>query len=234
MEKQAMSTTHPFTLGRLHVEDPGDNNYPLRTLMEATPAKKRTRPWSGGPLLNQSNIGQCVGATGREFLTSSPVLYKKSSPTMPECYLGAKQNDGLGDPTPDRGSTARGLMKFFQSKGLVSSYYWTKTTAESAEYVATRGPVCLGIPWDNSMFDPDGAGVVHPDGNEAGGHEILIEWWYASRRQFLCRNHWVNRDGTPWGHVKGFPGYFLIGDDDLAGLIQRGGDMCAGTETNVI
>jgi hypothetical protein len=80
------------------------------------------------------------------------------------------------------------------------------------------------------MFQPDKEGVVHPDGNEAGGHEILIEWHFAARRQMLCRNHWVDRDGTPWGNVKGFPGYFLIADDDVDALVKRGGDMCAATE----
>ncbi len=227
-----MSTNypHPFRLGRNHTVDEGDKNYPLHALMAATPARKRTRPWSGGPLLDQDGVGQCVGATGREWLTSTPVAYKSPHPTMEECYFGAKQNDGGGDPTPDRGSDSRGLMKFFQSLGLVDSYYWTQTVAEAAEYCETRGPILIGIPWDESMFIPDASGQVHPDGNMAGGHEILGEWHYATRGLWLCRNHWRNRDGSWWGNVKGHPGYFLISDADLAALVARGGDLCAATE----
>jgi hypothetical protein len=227
-----MSTTHPFTLGRNHVEDARDAAFPLRTLMEIVPATVRKSPWTGGPLLNQGSIGQCVGATGREFLTSSPVLYRQAHPTMPECYLGAKQNDGGGDPAPDRGSTARGLMKYLQLQGLVDSYYWTQTAAEAAEYILTRGPICVGIPWDESMFSPDSAGQVHPDGNEAGGHEILAEWYYVSKKLFLVRNHWFNEDGTPWGNVKGHPGYFTISADDLESLVKRGGDLVAAAESS--
>jgi hypothetical protein len=225
-----MSTTTPFGLGRNHTTDERDAAYPLRTLMEAIPAKKRTTPWRGGELLNQGPIGQCVGATGREWLTSTPVAYKNPHPTMEESYFGAKQNDGGGDPTPDRGSDARGLMLYYRSLGLVDSFYWTSTVDEAAEYILTRGPILLGIPWDESCFTPDAAGQVHPDGNQAGGHEILAEWFYAKTRLFLCRNHWFLPDGRPWGNVKAHPGYFTIGDDDLAGLIRRGGDMCAATE----
>lgn len=224
-----MSTTNTFTLGRLHSTDERDAAYPLAMAMAMLPATKRTRPWSGGPLTNQGNIGQCVGATGREFLTSSPVLYRKPSPSMEECYAGSQANDEWAG-TPHEGSSARGLMKFLTSLGLVSSYFWTNSAAETAEFVATRGPVCLGIPWDYSMFNPDAEGIVHPDGHEAGGHEILIEWWYPARHLFLCRNHWVNRDGTPWGTVPRFPGYFLISDGDVDALVQRGGDMCAALE----
>lgn len=225
-----MSTTQPFALGRVHSTDEGDKNYRLATLMGMIPAKKRTTPWRGGSLLNQGSISQCVGATGREFLTSSPVPYRKPSPSMEESYAGAQRFDEWAG-TPHDGSSARGLFKFYQSIGLVSSYYWTKDATETAAYVEAYGPIALGIPWDYSCFTPDSAGVIHPDGNEAGGHEVLLDWFFAKRRLFLCRNHWVNRDGTPWGNVKGHPGHFLISADDLSSLIQRGGDMCAATES---
>jgi hypothetical protein len=224
-----MSDTQGYMLGRLHAEDERDAAFPFALAMQMLPAKKRTRPWSGGPLLNQGAVGQCVGATGREFLTSSPVLYRKRSPSMEESYDGARSFDEWAG-TPHDGSSARGLMKFYQSLGLISSYFWETDVAGTAEFVASRGPVCLGIPWDRPCFVPDNEGIIHPDGDEVGGHEILIEWWYPAHRLFLFRNHWVNRDGTPWGNVKGFPGYGLISEDDTAALIKRGGDMCAALE----
>ena len=39
------------------------------------------------------------------------------------------------------------------------------------------------------MFFPDTNGQIHPDGNEVGGHELLIEWFYKSTKLFLVRDH---------------------------------------------
>jgi hypothetical protein len=224
-----MSIT-PYALGRTPGNYPLNANYPMRALMDVLPPRARRSPWAGGPLLDQGAVGQCVGATGREWLTSSPVLYKAPHPTMEESYFGAKQFDGFGDPTPDRGSNSNGLMKFYQSIGLVDSYYWTDNAEQAAEYVLTRGCVLLGTPWDNSMFYPDATGQVHPDGNEVGGHEITIEWFYKTKKLFLIRNHWRNQDGSWWGNVKSHPGYFTISLADLDGLVGRGADLCAAVE----
>jgi len=220
----------PYALGQTPGVYPLNNMFPMRTLMEATRPRPRTTPWSGGPLMWQGDIGQCVGATGREWLTSTPVAYKATHPTMEESYFGAKQNDGFGDPVPDRGSNSNGLMKFYQALGLVDSYYWTDTAEEGAEYVLTRGCVLVGMPWDYPCFKPDPQGQIHPNGNEAGGHEVLWEWYYKKTKLCLLRNHWRNQDGSWWGNVKAHPGYCTIHIDDLAWCVQRGGDLCAAAQ----
>jgi hypothetical protein len=182
--------------------------------------------WQNGPITDQGQTPHCVGFTGLDWGNSEPINDDWPNGTGHTIYYACKVKDG--EPNEEDGSDSRSLCKVLKDMGRIGAYAFASDVGTIREYVRTHGPVGIGIPWDNDMFDPDADGVIRPGGGEAGGHEILITGHLpngkgaTSAPLFKIPNHW----GENWADG----GICYLAEEDLQSLLDRGGDAWAGLE----
>jgi len=237
-------------LGR-HIEhDPASLAYAAPVLPKSA---IRTVEWTRRiPILNQGNIGSCTGnaavgalgtdSNGRTASSTVSVTAEAASRSRGRLTAGTHVLDetlavavySLGTvldrvpgnyPPEDTGSSGLGVMKALTTLGLASGYRHAFHIRAVASALQT-GPVIVGMPWLQSMFEPaaDGRIPVLPNSAIAGGHEVEIAAYDVTANEFWITNSW----GTSWGH--GGRGY-LTGAD-LAWLLARHGDVTIPTWTS--
>jgi len=210
-----------YGLGRRVSVDARDARYPLRALLASTaPVLPRRRFWRRRQILHQGNTPRCVAFSGYQWGVSWPVP-DMTFPGVDDLYRGAQDNDEWPGSDYD-GSSARGLMRYLQARGLVGAYHWTTSATETLAYVLTQGGVLLGTPLFAGMGRPDANHVMRPTGGELGGHEMYIRGAERGRGRFRVTNSW----GTGWAD-RGEA--WLLGED-LDWLLARGADICAPTQ----
>lgn len=205
---------NPFRLGQKLVLDPASKGFAVETTAQAVQLQNRS--WNINiPVLDQGNVGSCVGNTGTEEVAADPIYETLPSDlraTLDEqyalrLYSDATKIDGVsgtylyppgsGD---DTGTSGLAMEKVLKRRGVISSYHWAMSV-HGVVVLLQRGPVAQGCAWYQKMFDPDRNGFVTPGGDVAGGHETLIFAVELGRADnfddavFTIRNHW----GTGWG-----------------------------------
>lgn len=235
-----MTTANPRPgLGRIQHHDPRNLNY-AHSVLPKSAIKSVT--WARHtPILDQGSIGSCTGnaltgalgtdSAGRTATAQVTVkadsknIFKASTYTLDENFavmayeLNTRLDDIKGQYKPDdTGSSGPACGKTAQALGLASGY------THAFSYDALRsalqaGPVLIGIPWYNSMFDPQADGQIAVDKTSglAGGHELMIREYDAVKDVAWVDNSW----GLSWG-VNG-RGYFK--GADLRALLADGGDV---------
>lgn len=203
-----------FALGRvLPPPDPRDlpmSAHPLFAEMEVS--RPTSKMWRAGlTKLDQMQTPHCVGFTGANWMQNSPVRMPVANETGHKLYEACKAIDGY----PGDGTYGRALLKVLQGRNLVGRYRWAATTDEILTWLGTMGPVMLGIPWYESMFDPDLSGRLRIGGSMVGGHEVLVRG-YPYPNRVRITNSW----GSNWG-VNGDAVLYV---SDLARLLAEGGD----------
>lgn len=191
------------------------------------------------PILNQGQVGSCTGnaftgvlgtdSLGRTAPTSVTVkadskgVFSAGTYTLDEQFallaytLNTKLDNIPGDmPGKDTGSSGVAAGKTGQQLGLLAGYTHAFSLA-ALKSALQNGPVMIGIVWLNSMFDPDGAGVIPVDKNSgvAGGHELVVSGWDG--RHFRLDNSW----GTSWGQQ----GSGFLTEADMQWLLSQQGDV---------
>lgn len=123
-------------------------------------------------------------------------------------------------PPTDTGSSSLAAGKTGKLLGLFSGYTHA-FSLQAMQSALQLGPVMIGIPWLQSMFDPqsDGTVVVDQNSGVAGGHELAVSAWDGGR--FRIDNSW----GTSWGAQ----GSGWIANDDMRWLLGQGGDVLVPT-----
>lgn len=197
------------------------------------------------PVLDQGQLGSCTGnaatgvlgtdSAGRTAATSVTVsaagaaashgAFAAGDHVLDEqfavsLYSLATMLDSVPGqfPPTDTGSTGLGVAKALKALGLATGY----SHAFSLQALASAlqaGPVIIGIPWLQSMFNPasDGRIVVDQNSGLAGGHELEIAAWDAGTDEYWLTNSW----GTSWG--QGGRGYLTAAD--LRWLLSQQGDV---------
>lgn len=130
-------------------------------------------------------------------------------------YSRATQLDpweGSWEPD-DTGSSGLAAAKASREFGIGGAYEWLfGGVDEVVQSIVDGHPVGVGTWWTWDMFDPDSAGVVHPTGGSAGGHQ-----WTARRydelRDLVGGRCW-------WGSFRDF----WIPRTELADLLADDGD----------
>ncbi|WP_107488371.1 C1 family peptidase [Streptomyces sp. CB01201] len=236
-------------MGR-HVEhDPRSRDFAHETL----PADAiRSVAWTRRtPVLDQGQLGSCTGNAGTGLIgTDSAARSGQTSVTITatgasashgfftagvhapdedfavRLYSLATHLDSISGqyPPTDTGSSGLGVAKALKALGLASGYThaFSLTALTSA---LQHGPVMIGIPWLNSMFDTDADGriPIARSSGVAGGHEIELNRFDATTGDYWITNSW----GTGWG-VSG-SGYFTT--PDLRWLLSQQGDVTIPTWT---
>lgn len=212
-----------YSLGRMpNPPDARDADYPFSLALPPIASTRNYRYWYPGPLkLDQDGYPACVGFTGANWMQSSPTRTKVTNDTGLELYRACKAIDGYnGDGTWDRV-----LMKVLQQRGHIKRYLWAANPQEMDEWLLEVGPVLIGIPWHESMFYPDENDFLDVDGQEIGGHEVLIRGINRSAHEpfYTITNSW----GPDWGRN----GDARIRRQDLRFLVfETWGSACTAEE----
>jgi len=197
------------------------------------------------PVLDQGQLGSCTGNAGTGALgTDSAARTASTSVTI--SVAGAAASHGCftaGDhaldeafavslyslatvldgvpgqyPPDDTGSSGLGVAKALKALGLAAGYSHAFSLQALASALQS-GPVIIGIPWLNSMFNPaaDGRIPVDQASGVAGGHEIEIAAYDAGANEYWITNSW----GSSWG----LAGRGYLTAADLQWLLSQQGDV---------
>lgn len=223
-----------YGLGRVVQHDPRSKAHRLpmlQTPIRGAHPTKDIKHETEGPVLNQGNVGMCVGAATAHILNTHP-LRAHIETKHPKLFIEKDALDLYSQstkldsfpwsyPPADTGTSGLAMMKVLKKLGLAKGYKWAFGVEEVLGVIAYT-PLLIGIPWYKGMFDPDKKGQVHLTGKIVGGHEIclygfeLVSKTNMSANLFWFRNSW----GKSWGKN----GNFSMTVADLDRLLANSGD----------
>lgn len=156
------------------------------------------------PILDQGNLGSCtgnaiVGCVGTEPRRKQAVELNEDLAVT--AYALATQLDPYAGtyPPDDTGSDGISVCKAAVKLGLITGYDHCFGLEQALLALSLR-PVIIGIPWYDSMFEPDDQHWVEikPGAQVAGGHEICLDTLrpIGPHPYVSFANSW----GTGWGN----------------------------------
>lgn len=168
--------------GGRHVEhDPASLAYTVEKKL-AKRIKPRPVLWARySPILDQGRLGACTGYAATGWLACAPHVIGPlqaaayTGPFAVALYQRATALDRIAGAYPpvDTGSSGLAVAKAMRERGLISEYRHALSVTGLLRALAV-GPVIVGVPWHESMDDPDGDGHVEVAGEIRGGHEFLL------------------------------------------------------------
>lgn len=180
------------------------------------------------PVLDQGNLGSCVGNAGTGALGSAffwaqgEDVLDPSDAAVDESYaVGLYSECTSVDPytgtypPSDTGTDGLSCAKVLLGRGLISGYQHC-TSFEAFATALAQQPVLVGIEWHEASFDPDADGRCHIDGDVMGGHEIIFDELDMENQRVWFTNSWT----ADWG-VNG-RAYFTF--EDITTLLSHEGD----------
>jgi len=190
-----MNTVVEYGLGRKVNHDPRSRSFPAPRAEARKPVLHRRY----SPVLDQGSLGSCTGNAMAQAINMSP-LHIPGKPYLKEedavaLYRRATQIDPFPGifPPEDTGSDGLSVCKAAVELGYITDYRWAFGFDHALDALQL-GPVLVGIPWHYSMFTPDRRGFVTPDGEEVGGHEIVL-MGDDCKGSLTFLNSW----GSSWG-----------------------------------
>lgn len=211
-------------LGRHVNHDPRSLLY----LVKPRAALARSVLWTRQvPILDQGNVGSCVGNGVVGCLGSDPIFdtladfiaagLKLDEPEALDIYTLATQLDEYAGEMPgeDTGSDGLSGAKAALQRGLISGYLHC-TSIDAVITALQDGAVITGVNWYEGFDHPDSSGRVTISGGVRGGHEFVMRGVDLEDKFFVADNSWSDR----WG----VRGSFTFGFDDYARLLGEQGD----------
>lgn len=214
---------NPHPLGRNIIwHDP--RNRQFRALAAVTPAPPRRRiSWYSNDVYDQGIDPSCTAEAAVGVCRTQPNtvpfgrargLYDESG----ERYTLYREAQKV-DPWPGEdydGSSTDAPFRVLRDRGHITGWRWLFGVDEVRQWVQQHGPCAVGTNWHDTMFHPDGKGVVRPAGPVVGGHAYRVIGYDVRRRMFRCVNSW----GRGWGDN----GRFWIEDNALGDLLAANGE----------
>lgn len=213
-------------LGRHVLHDAASRAYDAATLISGAPQiasvihECHIEPW------DQGQIGDCTMNAALGVLMCDPFWQRgKWSFSEQDALRLYSEETRLDDslipghyPPRDTGSTGLWSMKTLKNEGYITSYrhaFGLKTALQ----LLMQFPVSTGIPWYNSMFDPDRNHFIHLDASSgiAGGHQVAVVGVDVAQQAVRIRNSW----GGSWGDG----GYCWLSWGDWGALLKQHGDV---------
>lgn len=227
--------TPPFARPRLDRRvrfDERSRQYGIAPMLTGVQHKKtlweipRTLP------LDQGREGACVGFGWSAELAVGPIELPVSNSSAQDLYANARRIDQReGSNFPDGASVLAGA-KVCRGNRTISTYRWMFGIEQVVSTLCEKGPVVLGIPWHESMYETDSVGRVTVNGPLVGGHCILAAGFIPASDPIAIRlggDHlipWINS----WGRGYGVRGVGFIRVNDLANLLKRDGEAVMATD----
>lgn len=179
-----------------------------------------SRAWRRGHAYDQDDTPQCVAFTGKGILNTAALsanlpYRQRSRIDAADLYGGAQDNDQWIGRNYE-GTSALGLCRYLQQKGLIREYRWCFGLDEVLRTLSWIGPVGIGVNWLEDMRDPDFGGYLHAAGDAIGGHEVELTAIDVHRRRVTVTNSW----GEGWGQN----GRAFLSFEDLGKILDDDGD----------
>lgn len=219
-----MSTVQVFAptdprLGRHIIHDDRSWNYRITVPALPTAPVMHERH---EPIWDQGQVGSCTANAALGMLVTGPLWKPTYAFTEIDAVELYKEETRIDDaaipghyPPDDTGSSGLYSCKALQKRGLIKSYGFMFTTAAVLGQLGLT-PVSIGIPWYESMFNPNRNGVVSIKGRVAGGHQICFDGIDPKKKLVRFANSW----GTGWGKS----GWGYMSFTTLDHLLKQGGD----------
>ena len=217
--------------------DSKSRKYAMRSVLKQRNIEKKPTLWQEGIVLDQGSEGACVGFAWTGELLAEPEA-PKTQPSFSYAnslavsfYKEAQKIDQWPGESYEGTSVLAGA-KIMQQAGFIGEYRWCFGIDDVRDAVISEGPVVVGVPWFNGMYDTLPNGLVKLSGKSTGGHAILITG-YHPRMRFGNVTEEVFRWRNSWGTDYGINGSGWIKYKDLAKLLSENGEACVPMQREV-
>lgn len=215
-------------LGRLHLPDERDEEYPIRPMLAGAPDRTWRYWWANGWWGDQGPTPRCVAFAWLHKVADGPRTTRltpsvDTTPAMDPrgLYCTAQTLDPWdGDCTRPLydGTSVRAGAKALVAAGVIEGYRWAWDADTVVAALLALGPVVVGTTWTEGMSRPDERGVLHPTGRVQGGHAYVLNGVNTRTGMVRCKNSW----GRSWGDA----GAAWLSIDDLGDLLADRGEAC--------
>lgn len=202
--------------------DERSRNYAVSDLVSAQ--SRQYKYWHPPKtILDQGSEGACVGFAWTNVLMCKPISFKSRFANQQAfgMYNYARFIDEWEGENYDGTSILAGA-KVAQRMGFISQYRWCFNASEVLDALIGVGPVVLGIPWYEGMYDTLSNGLVDISGPMVGGHAICIYAYHPNRNLAGTRPTEVVYWRNSWGPIYGRAGTGYLRVSDLAELLSQG------------
>lgn len=195
---------------------------------------RQKRLWRAGERLDQGREGACVGFAWTAELLARPneVRVPDSDKFARELYREAQRLDVWPGEAYEGTSVLAGA-KAAQKAGFIGEYRWAFSIDEVIDALVAIGPVVIGIPWYENMYETRPSGLVEVGGRLVGGHAITLTGYHPGMRirgEGWWKRHEVIRWRNSWGEAYGRGGDGFITPDALERLLSDDGEACIPTQ----
>lgn len=212
----------PRIFARLKQFDERSRAYGVTVGLETK--QPRSYTWRCYEQLDQGADGACVGFGVTHELVARPAEVQglTDSYAKEQIYWEAQKIDPWdGGAYPGaypfyEGTSVLAGAKVAKRLGWIEEYRWAFGLEQLKLGVGYNGPAVIGVPWYEGMFYPDANGFIHPTGQVAGGHCVLVNAISVTKKRFTIHNSW----GAGWG----MNGECYISFDDMGKLLSEWGE----------
>ena len=216
-------------LDRRPRHDERSRNYPVRGLIRGTPEIK-PKNWYAGAILDQGSEGSCVGHGWTTELMASPKPSRFTDSDEGHAYAVAlykrAQQIDEWEGEDYGGTSVLAGAQVVQERGLIDEYRWAFSMDDVRDAILTQGPVVIGVPWYESMYDTDTNGWVEVWGPQVGGHCLVLTGYHPAKRKKGDGEVEAYKWRNSWGAAYGINGSAWIAAEQLETLLHSDGDAC--------
>lgn len=214
-------------------------DWPIRAAMPVTVNRVRRMHRAHRIRLNQGQEGACVGNGWTAELQARPNVVGgdlgrigaiEAQQFATNVYRQAQSLDDWPGESYEGTSVLAGA-KVVKQMGYIDEYRWAFSIDDVIDALITTGPVVIGIPWYDSMYETRPSGLVDVGGRIVGGHCLCLIGYDPAMR--LPKEGWTKRFEVvrwrnSWGSDYGHNGDGFIRVEDLAELLRSrfGGEAC--------
>lgn len=170
--------------------------------------------------LDQGQEGACTGFGEEHVRALSPYAQPTSNRLAQQVYEQARREDEW-EGEDYEGSSVNGAMRAARTLGLISKWYWARTTTQARHGLSYHAAGQLGVNWYTGCFYTDEQGFISLDGQVEGGHSLALAG-YVRRPE---RTEVAFRLENSWGPSWGDRGGCWIWESDLARLLAENGEL---------
>jgi hypothetical protein len=196
---------NPFQLGRA-ARETDERNWDFRALIgpPVEPlAEPRKVPWwrPSNSIFDQDGVGQCTCEASIGMAITRPFrqqfteiasydTFEERNRMYHDCFRFDPAQWG-----PHEGRLVSSPLKLMLERGEITGYRWLRGEEELREWLMFYAPAKVGITWKTGMFFPDSQGRIFYTGDDAGGHDIEVNYYSRYRDAYRLPNSW----GPGWG-----------------------------------